>query len=103
SPGLPDVTVIPDLVPPPDLLPPPPDLVPPPPVTGMAVDTWVGDTNVVAVANDLSGGINALVPTAGGGFTVHAGTGTINGTFTIPDVPDGYYYVQYGTHWLVTA
>lgn len=41
--------------------------------------------------------INALVSDGSGGYTAYPGTGTSSGTFTIPGVPAGTYWLQTGT------
>jgi hypothetical protein len=38
--------------------------------------------------------IAALVPNGSGGYNVFPGTGTSNGTFTVPNVPGGFYLLQ---------
>jgi len=55
-----------------------------------------------AVPVDLSTvPIAAYVPN-GSSYTVITGTGTSNGTFTIPGVPAGYYLLQFGSSYLWT-
>lgn len=50
-----------------------------------------------AVPVDLSGGpIAALVPDGTGGYNQIAGSGTSAGTFSIPNVPTGFYLLQLG-------
>jgi hypothetical protein len=53
--------------------------------------------NLYPAAQDLSQWtISALVPNGSGGYTTYAGTGTTGGTFTIPGVPAGSYWLEYG-------
>jgi hypothetical protein len=47
--------------------------------------------------------ISALVPNGMGGFTTIAGAGKADGTFSIPSVPAGYYWLQLGNQWLWTS
>lgn len=57
-----------------------------------------------AVPVDLSGTtIAALVPNGSGGYTVLSGSGTSSGTFTIPNVPSGFYLFQFGSQYLWTS
>ena len=46
--------------------------------------------------------IAAFVPNGAGGYNVLSGTGTVNGTFTIPNVPFGFYLLQFGSRYLWT-
>jgi hypothetical protein len=79
----------------------------PPPVStvnGTAIDTFTTPQGDVQVPRDLSTmPIAALVPGPEGGFTRIAGTGTSQGTFTIPDVPDGLYYLSIDGRYFITA
>lgn len=52
------------------------------------------DLSVIPVA--------ANVPDGSGGYTVLPGTGTSSGTFTIPNVPAGFYLLQIGRLYLWT-
>jgi len=57
------------------------------------VDISSGQATTVPV--DLSSStVQALVPNGNGGSTVYPGQGTASGTFTIPNVPAGTYYLQ---------
>ena len=47
--------------------------------------------------------IAALVPNGSGGYNTLAGTGTSNGTFTIPNVPSGFYLLQIGLNYVWTS
>jgi hypothetical protein len=47
--------------------------------------------------------IAALVPNGSGGYNVLAGTGTSTGTFTIPNVPSGFYLLQIGANYVWTS
>lgn len=67
------------------------------PVNGTDTTTNVLDSGPSVVPNDLTTNIiAALVPNVLGGFTTIAGKGNTDGTFTIPNVPMGTYYLQYG-------
>jgi hypothetical protein len=46
--------------------------------------------------------VAALVPNALGGYWTLPGTGTSTGTFSIPNVPNGYYYLQLGGRYIWT-
>ena len=46
--------------------------------------------------------IAAYVPNGSGGYNIVSGSGTSAGTFTIPNVPSGYYLLQLGTSFLIT-
>jgi hypothetical protein len=47
--------------------------------------------------------IAALVPNGSGGYNVLAGTGTSSGTFSIPNVPSGFYLLQIGAVYVWTS
>ncbi|MBZ5574487.1 MAG: hypothetical protein LAO09_21735 [Acidobacteriia bacterium] len=53
------------------------------------------DLSVVQVA--------AYAPNGSGGYNVISGSGTSDGTFTIPDVPTGFYLLQLGRTYLATS
>ena len=53
------------------------------------------DLSVVQVA--------AYVPNGSGGYNVITGSGTSSGTFTIPNVPTGFYLLQLGRTYLATS
>jgi|SRR5271157_1365012 len=64
--------------------------------TGVNVD--VSGTTYPQPPIDLSQWtINALVSDGSGGYTTYPGTGTSSGTFSIPGVPAGPYWLQTGT------
>ncbi len=67
-------------------------------VNGTAIDTYVnGPTTTQTAPEDLSGEtLQAYVPDGKGGFVTIAGTGKSDGTFTIPQVPAGPYYLVLG-------
>jgi len=46
--------------------------------------------------------VGAFVPNGAGGYTFLAGTGTSSGTFSIPNVPSGFYLLQLGALYLWT-
>jgi hypothetical protein len=65
--------------------------------------TDIGHYSNGTVPVDLSAvKVVAYVPTGAGGYNVIPGTGTSAGTFSIPNVPSGYYLLQVGTSFLVT-
>ncbi len=66
---------------------------------------WVTKNGIVDVPADLSAvTFEALVPRANdSGFDVYPGMGYREGTFTIPDVPAGTYYLHVGNSHTVTA
>src|SRR5258706_14934746 len=70
-------------------------------VTGTVVDRHVTLDGEAAAPVDLSTfPIAAFVPPA---FDrIFQGTGAADGTFTIPDVPEGTYYLQFGFTRFVT-
>ena len=74
-------------------------------VSGTQVNTWLTETTSTNVADDLSapGSIEALIPDGSGGFTRIPGVGTAAGTFTIPGVPDGSYYLHSLRSFYVTT
>jgi len=47
--------------------------------------------------------VAAYVPNGSGGYNVISGTGTSAGTFTISNVPSGFYLLQLGSSYLVTS
>lgn len=61
-------------------------------VLGTMIDTYV--TEVGDVAKPVVAALTALSPTAGGGFTSVAGKVAADGTFRIPGVPDGPFYLR---------
>ena len=64
-------------------------------VTGTSITTYVLDTSTTTKPSDLSQvTIAALVPISTGGFTTITGQGKADGTFSIPNVPMGTYYLQ---------
>jgi hypothetical protein len=83
----------------------PPDAPPPMPrVMGSALDTFATAAGDVKVPRDLSAAmISALVSKGDGTFTTFPGSGTAMGTFEIPGVPDGPYYLGIEGRFIVTA
>lgn len=89
----------------------PPDAPPGTPVNGTMivhhVDVAAGAT--VDQPTDLSAHeLSALIPDGEGGFAERTGSGAADGTFSIPDVPDGDYYLRVLTpggapYYLVTS
>jgi hypothetical protein len=73
-----------------------------PPSTRTVTGTEIVNYKNGPVPVDLSATtINAYVP-SGSGYTVLPGTGTSSGTFTVPNVPTGFYFLQLGTSYLWT-
>jgi hypothetical protein len=66
-------------------------------IYGSYIDTYWNQAGTTAQSiNDLSGSaFSALVPNGDGTFTTIAGSGGSGGTFTIPGVPSGYYWLVY--------
>src|SRR4051812_16963748 len=96
----PDLTVRPDLAAPPDLTPPGPS-----DVLGHTIDRHYTESGVTMVPVDLTKtAFAALVPGAQpGAFTSIAGTGKADGSFTVPLVPPGAFYLNTGTTYVVTS
>lgn len=69
-------------------------------IRGSQIDTYWGANGSTTNADDLSGyTFSALVPNADGTYTNIAGTGNSDGTFTIPGVPAGNYWLTYNDPW----
>jgi len=67
-----------------------------PGVTGVAIDTYWQTASHMTLPRDLTQWqFSALVPNpdAAGGFDVYPGTGTRDGTFSIPGVPEGVTFM----------
>jgi hypothetical protein len=65
-------------------------------VTGTAIDVNVTDTGNVSVPlGPDSIAVAALLPSSDGTFSTIAGVVSIDGTFRIPNVPSGPYYLSY--------
>ncbi len=73
------------------------------PATRTVTGSRIGHYTNGAVPVDLSATpIAAYVP-SGSGYTVITGTGTSSGTFTIANVPPGFYWLQFGGNYLWTS
>ena len=73
-------------------------------VSGVSVTTWVTENGIDNIPDDLSvRTISARVVGADGTFTDYPGTGRADGTFSIPNVPNGTFYLQNGSTYLVTS
>jgi hypothetical protein len=65
-------------------------------IRGTRIVTYFTESGQIQVPHDLTGDlIYALVLDGKGGYVVLAGSGTADGTFTIPHVPGGYYWFGY--------
>src|ERR1022692_209646 len=74
-----------------------------PPSTRTVSGTEIGHYKNGPLPPDLSTTtIGAFVPNGAGGYTFLAGSGTSSGTFTIANVPSGFYLLQLGTLYLWT-
>lgn len=61
-----------------------------------AVDPYVAQIGTSTVPEDLSAATyRILAPDGQGGYTTLTGAGTASGTFAIPNVPPGAYYLQF--------
>lgn len=70
-------------------------------VSGSQIVTYLAPTIVRNVPRDLStAAVAALSPLGDGGYDVLPGTGLANGTFEIPNVPNGTYYLRIGNHYV---
>jgi hypothetical protein len=73
-------------------------------ITGTQSITTVVDQSATGNSPDLSSSIvSALLPRESGGFTTCKGTGVYDGTFSIPNVPPGVYYLQLNKLYVVTS
>src|SRR5437870_2233263 len=73
-------------------------------VSGTAIDTYVTEAGDVQQPRDLSGiDLAAFILRSDGTFTRIAGSGTAAGSFRIPGVPAGTYYLKFGTSYFVTS
>lgn len=84
-------------------------LKPPPPeegtrvVTGTQFTSFIQPTKVTNVPTNLSGLVpRAMIPQADGTYITINGTGSADGTFVIPEVPKGKYYLNVGTDYFIT-
>jgi hypothetical protein len=74
-----------------------------PPSTRTVSGTEIGRYKNGPVPVDLSTTtIGAFTPNGAGGYTFLTGSGTSGGTFTIANVPNGFYLLQLGAHYLWT-
>ena len=72
-------------------------------VTGLYSITYHQDSATTLQPQDLSATpITALVPNASGGFDTLTGVGHSDGTFSITNVPVGYYWLKFGRSYLWT-
>jgi hypothetical protein len=73
------------------------------PATRTVTGTRIGHYTNGAVPVDLSATTIAAYIPSGSGYTVITGTGTSSGTFTIANVPTGFYWLQFGANYLWTS
>jgi hypothetical protein len=73
------------------------------PATRTVKGTRIGHYTNGAVPVDLSTTTIAAYIPSGSGYTVITGTGTSSGTFTIANVPTGFFWLQFGTNYLWTS
>ena len=73
-------------------------------VIGLRSFSYHQDNTTTLQPIDLSATpIQALVPNTSGGFDTLAGVGHSDGTFSITGVPEGYYWLRFGTTYLWTS
>jgi len=74
------------------------------PSTRTVSGTQIGHYKNGPLPTDLSTtAIGAFAPNGAGGYTFLPGSGTSSGTFTIPNVPSGFYLLQIGAVYLWTS
>ncbi|HJU82881.1 MAG TPA: hypothetical protein VJ600_01605 [Holophagaceae bacterium] len=72
-------------------------------VTGLRSFSYHQDTTTTLQAFDLSAAtIQAMVPNTAGGFDTLTGVGHNDGTFSIQNVPEGYYWLRFGSTYVWT-
>jgi len=75
-----------------------------PPATQTVTGTEIGHYKNGPLPVDLSTvAVAAYVPNGSGGYNVISGSGSSAGTFTINNVPSGFYLLQLGSSYLVTS
>lgn len=73
-------------------------------VHGSDIVNYITDSGPVQQPSDASQmTIAAVFPDGNGGFSTHSGTGLADGSYSIPDVPGGSYWMEAGTHPFVQA
>lgn len=73
-------------------------------VIGLRSFSYHQDNTTTLQPFDLSATpIQALVPNASGGFDTLTGVGHSDGTFSIENVPEGYYWLRFGSTYLWTS
>jgi hypothetical protein len=73
-------------------------------VTGLRSFTYHQENATTLQPLDLTAAvIQALVPNAAGGFDTLAGVGHADGTFSIPNVPVGNYWLRFGSTYVWTS
>ncbi|HET8901674.1 MAG TPA: fibronectin type III domain-containing protein [Holophagaceae bacterium] len=73
-------------------------------VVGLRSLSFHQDNTTTLQPLDLSATpIQALVPNASGGFDTLTGAGHSDGTFSIPNVPEGYYWLRFGSTYVWTS
>jgi hypothetical protein len=86
--------------------------VPPPPtsgytgpgITGTRSGTYISDLGAQVVNSDLSAtAFDAIYQNGGTAWVGSRGTGTANGTFSVPNVPSGGYYLRWSKYYIWTT
>ena len=73
-------------------------------VVGLRSTTYHLDTSTTLHPFDLTAyPIQALVPNTSGGFDTLTGVGHGDGTFSIENVPEGYYWLRFGSTYVWTS
>ena len=73
-------------------------------INGLRVIDYISDSGVASAPDDTSKfTIEALVPNGSGGYTTLPGTGNASGTFQIPGVPAGSYWLHHGVGYFWTS
>ncbi|HXC17104.1 MAG TPA: hypothetical protein VNV60_06660 [Holophagaceae bacterium] len=73
-------------------------------VTGLYSYTYHQDSTTTLQPADMTTvPVQALVPNASGGFDTYVGVGHSDGTFSIENVPAGFYWLKIGRNYLWTS
>jgi hypothetical protein len=66
-------------------------------ISGTSIAHYIWDNGTGDVPDDLSGAVITAYVLNGSTYATYAGTGTASGTFTIPNVPSGAYFLFVGS------